>query len=51
MRIILVEIYHIVSNKALEQNSESITPHPRGETISVDRSDNDGGEKKNGKCC
>ncbi|GHJ85239.1 hypothetical protein NliqN6_1641 [Naganishia liquefaciens] len=48
---ILGEIYHIVSNKALEQNSESITPHPRGETISVDRSDNDGGEKKNGKCC
>lgn len=42
-----VEIYRIVSNKALESSAEQIKP-TAGETISVSQQQN---EQKQGGCC
>ncbi|CCU99994.1 unnamed protein product [Malassezia sympodialis ATCC 42132] len=47
---ILTEIYHIVSNKALQSSDDVIKPSG-GETISVQPSADDGGQTKKGGCC
>lgn len=47
---ILTEIYHIVSNKALQSSDDVIKPSG-GETISVQPSTDDGGQPKKGGCC
>ena len=47
---ILTEIYHIVSNKALQSSDDVIKPSG-GETISVQPSTDDGGQTKKGGCC
>lgn len=44
---LLLEIYRIVSNKALESSGEQIKP-TAGETISVSQQQN---EQKQGGCC
>lgn len=46
----LLEIYHIVSAKQLDQTSDVIAPRG-GETIEVQRTEGDGGNKAGGKCC
>lgn len=45
-----IDIYRIVSNKALDQANDGIKP-AGGETIVVAKSDDDGGASKQGKCC
>ena len=47
---ILTEIYHIVSNKALQSSDDVIKPSG-GETFSVQPSTDDGGQPKKGGCC
>ena len=47
---ILTEIYHIVSNKALQSSDDVIKPSGC-ETISVQPSTDDGGQPKKGGCC
>lgn len=47
---ILTEIYHIVSNKALQSSDDVIKPSG-GETISVQPSTDDGGQAKKNGCC
>lgn len=44
------EIYHIVSQKALESSADVIKPR-EGETINVAASQDDGGAKQSSKCC
>jgi hypothetical protein len=46
----IIDIYHIVANKNLDNSAEAIQP-TKGKEIDIAKSDDDGGAKQGGKCC
>lgn len=50
MYLLLIDIYKIVSSKALETSADQITPG-RGVSLNITPSAEESGDKAGGKCC